>query len=438
MRIGSNTDPTNPEANAAGKDLTVYGSFRAAGAPNWTTVTGLNVGYFDIGSSAYSLSTFNSNGITYMRGGVMTDTGVNSSAVATIAAGHRPKQNVYIPVMTRVRGGGPTIVRTAFINTSGVISWYAPTGQAPTDTYFFFDGIAFSTANDSEVPDEQGTAPATIGTATQPGSFTITPYASSTTTGTYRLAWVNANDADNAKVRIVWRVDRAPTSATDGNIVTVTTVNNAAQSYLLSGLPVGRRIYIKLFAINKAGVINSTGAPTNSRFLLASPTVVYANSSASYRDGYGGMWRNDGDQVYQGEWTGNDNHRGLFFYGTQISDRLNLGGSARTPTKMTIYLQRTGSGGIYGAVPIDLYPHVYATKPSGAPGIVTSQTAGANIVGLKTNQGATITLPALWYPVYTSGTYKGFAIYNTGSDYAVLYGRSTNSAHGKITIYHKG
>lgn len=438
-QFGSMADPTNPEANAAAKDLVIQGAFKAVGYPKWTTVTGLNTGYYDIGSSAYSLSTFNSNGVTYMRGGVMTMTGEgNSSAVATIAAGHRPKQNVYIPVMTRIKGGGSTIVRTAFINTSGVISWYAPTGQAPQDTYFFFDGIAFSTAADSEVPDDQGTDPAPIGAATQPSSFTITPYASSTTTGTYRLGWTNANDTDNAKLRIVWRVDRAPTSATDGNIVTVTTVNNAAQSYLLSGLPVGRRIYIKLFAVNKAGVINSTSPPSNSRFLLGSPTVIYANSSASYRDGYGGAWRNDGDQVYQGEWTGNDNHRGLFFYGTQISDRLNLGGVSRTPTKMTIYLQRTGSGGIYGAVPIDLYPTALATKPAGAPAIVTSQTAGQNIVGLKTNQGATVTLPALWYPVYASGTYKGFAIYNSGTDYAILYGRSTNSAHGKITIYHKG
>jgi hypothetical protein len=193
-----------------------------------------------------------------------------------------------------------------------------------------------------------------------------------------------------------------------------------------------------MFAVNKAGVINVTGPPTANRFLLGSPTVIYANSSASYRDGYGGMWRNDGDGVYQGEWTGNDNHRGLFFYGTQIADRLNFGGVARTPTKMTIYMQRTGSGGIYGAVPIDLYPTALATKPSGVPSIITSQTAGSNIVSLKTNQGATITIPALWYPVYTTGVYKGFAIYNAGSDYAVLYGRSTNSAHGKLTIYHKG
>jgi hypothetical protein len=438
LRIGSNTDPTNAEANAAGKDVTVYGSFKALGAPKWTTVTGLNTGYFDIGSSAYSLSTFNSNGITYMRGGVMTDTGVTSSAVATIAAGHRPKQNVYIPVMTRLRGGGSTVVRTAFISPAGVISWYAPSGQGPTDTYYFFDGIAFSTADDSEVPGDDGTSPATIGTASQPTSLTLSPYASSTTTGTYRVGWVNANDADNSKVRLVWRVDRTPNSATDGNIVTIATVNNAAQSYLLSGLPVGRRIYVKMFAINKSGVINSSTPPSTSRFLLASPTVIYANSSASYRDGYGGMWRNDGDQVYQGEWTGNDNHRGLFFYGTQIYDRLNLGSVARTPTKMTIYMQRTGSGGIYGDVPIDLYPTALATRPSGAPAIITSQTAGANIVGLRTNEAATVTIPSSWYSAYTSGAYKGFAIYNSGSDYAILYGRSTNSAHGKLTIYHKG
>jgi len=437
---GSLADPTNPAANATGKDLIVKGAFRAEGYPNWTTGSiGTNLVHT---AGAYPFSTHNSNGITYMRGSVANTSGSNSGpTIVAIPAAHRPLVTAYCVVAVTSGSGAGNMPRMYVLQ---ITSAGSATIRNGTNTVLvpgeimFFDGAFFSTAGTATVTDTGGGNPATIGTASQPTSFTITPYASSTTTGTYRLGWTNVNDTDNAKVRIVWRVDRAPTSATDGNVVIVTTVNNAAQSYLLSGLPVGRRIYIKLFAVNKAGVINVNTPPSNSRFLLASPTVVYANSSASYRDGYGGMWRNDGDQVYQGEWTGNDNHRGLFFYGTQIADRLNMGSVARTPTKMTIYLQRTGSGGIYGAVPIDLYPTALATKPAGAPAIVTSQTAGQNIVGLKTNQGATVTLPALWYPVYTSGVYKGFAIYNAGSDYAVLYGRSTNSAHGKLTIYHKG
>jgi hypothetical protein len=434
---GSMADPTNPEANASAKDLVVSGAFRAAGTPLWSAPNSLGSGVSNAGG-LYGFSSFNSNGITYLRG-TLTSTGGTSAgaALAVIPTEHRPQVAVDFVAGKLPSSGAPAMV-VCQIDTAGTLKVIrgAFTGIALGET-LMFDGLCFSTANPTPVISSGGGNPATIGPATAPSAFTITPYASSLTTGTYRLGWTNASDADNAKVRIVWRVDRAPASATDGNIVTVTTVNGAAQSYLLSGLPVGRRIYIKLFAINKAGVVNTAGV-SNSRFLLASPTVVYANSSASYRDGYGGMWRNDGDQVYQGEWTGNDNHRGLFFYGTQISDRLNLGSVARTPTKMTIYLQRTGSGGIYGAVPIDLYPTALATKPSGVPAIVTTQTAGSNIVSLKTNQGATITIPALWYPVYTTGVYKGFAIYNTGSDYAVLYGRSTNSAHGKLTIYHKG
>jgi hypothetical protein len=101
-------------------------------------------------------------------------------------------------------------------------------------------------------------------------------------------------------------------------------------------------------------------------------------------------------------------------------------------------LQRTGSGGIYGGVGIDLFPTALATRPAGAPPVITSQTAGVNIAYLKPNQGATITIPASWYPVYTTGVYKGFAIYNTGSDYAILHGRSAGSAQGRLTIYHKG
>lgn len=437
-QMGSIADPTNPEANASGTDLLVYGGFRAAGAALWTAPSSLGTNVANA-SGLYNFSTFNSNGTTYVRGNLYSAAGTGAgAALAVIPASHAPQ--VAVDMVTGLLGtsGAPAMV-VVQIDTGGVVRIIRGASTAiPAGGILLFDGLSFSTANATPVVSSGGGNPATIGTATQPSSFTITPYASSLTTGTYRLGWTNANDTDNAKVRIVWRVDRAPSSATDGNVVTVTTVNNAAQSYLLSGLPVGHRIYIKLFAVNKAGVINSTSPPTNSRFLLGSPTVIYANSSASYRDGYGGMWRNDGDQVYQGEWTGNDNHRGLFFYSTQIYDRLNSGGSARTPTKMTIYMQRTGSGGIYGAVPIDLYPTALATKPAGAPAIVTSQTAGANIVSLKTNQGATITIPSAWYPVYATGTYKGFAIYNTGTDYAVLYGRSTNSAHGKLTIYHKG
>lgn len=441
---GSLADPTNPEANATAKDLVVKGAFRAEGYPNWTTGSiGTNLVHT---AGAYPFSTHNSNGVTYMRGSVANTnaigSGINSGpTIIAIPAAHRPLVTAFVTVSVTSGSGAGNMPRMYVLQItsagSGTIRNGTNTVLVPGEI-MFFDGTFFSTAGTATVSDSGGGNPATIGAATQPSSLTLTAYASSLTTGTYRVGWTNANDTDNAKVRLVWRVDRAPASATDGNIVTIATVNNSAQSYLLSGLPVGRRIYVKMFAVNKAGVINSTSAPTVNRFLLASPTVIYANSSASYRDGYGGMWRNDGDQVYQGEWTGNDNHRGLFFYGTQISDRLNTGSVARTPTKMTIYMQRTGSGGIYGAVPIDLYPTALATKPAGAPAIVTSQTRGANIVSLKPNQGATITIPSLWYPVYTTGTYKGFAIYNAGSDYAVLYGRSTNSAHGKLTIYHKG
>jgi hypothetical protein len=434
---GSIADPTNPEANASAKDLWVAGGFRAAGSAKWTAPTSLGTNVANA-AGLYGFSTFNSNGTTYLRGTLTSAAGTSAgAALAVIPVEHRPQVTVDF-VAGKLTAGAPAMV-VCQIDTSGVLRVIrgAFTGIAAGEI-LLFDGLCISTADATPVVSSGGGNPAPIGAASQPGSFTITPYASSLTTGTYRLGWVNAINANNAKLRIVWRIDRAPTSATDGNVVVVSTTSGSSQSYLLSGLPVGRRIYIKLFAVNKAGVIQTGTPPTNSRFLLGSPTVIYANSTASYRDGYGGMWRNDGDQLYQGEWTGNDNHRGLIFYGTQISDRLNFGGSARTPTKMTLYLQRTGSGGIYGGVPIDLYPTALATKPSGAPAIVTSQTAGSNIVSLKPSQGATITLPSLWYPVYTTGTYKGFAIYNAGSDYAILYGRSANSAHGKLTIYHKG
>lgn len=438
---GSMADPTNPEANSTARDLIVYGAFRADGAPNWTTGSiGTNLSHT---GGAYPFSTFNSNGVTYLRGSIANVSVSNSGAtIIAIPAAHRPSVTAYITVSV-TNGSGAGVLPKMYV--MQITSAGAGTIRNGTNTVLvpgeimFFDGTFFSTSGSSTVAGSGGENPATIGTATQPSSFAIAPYASGWGTGVYRLTWTNANDTDNAKLRIVWRVDRTPTSATDGTILNVTTVNNAAQSYLLAGLPVGKRIYIKAYAVNKNGVINSTSPPAADRFLLASPIVVTANSSASYRDGNGGMWRSDGDFVMQGQWTENDNHRGLFFYGTQISDKLNTGGVARTPTRMTLYMQRNNTGGIYGGATIDLWPTALDVKPSGLPAIITAQTAGNNIVAIQANSAASVTIPSEWYPAYTAGTYKGFAIYTTdGSSKTILYGRSTGPEQGKINIYHKG
>jgi hypothetical protein len=178
---------------------------------------------------------------------------------------------------------------------------------------------------------------------------------------------------------------------------------------------------------------------------LASPVTVYADSSDAYRLGYGGMWRNDGDDVYQGDWTGNDNHRGLFFYGTKIYDAVNKGGVVRTPTKMTIYLKRKGSGGNNAGVGINLRGHLYQVKPAGDPvgGMTNEASDGDNIVYLSPNEGATVTIPSSWYNNFVDSNganrLEGLGVYgSTSSDYAILYGRGNSSSNGKVTIYHKG
>jgi hypothetical protein len=268
------------------------------------------------------------------------------------------------------------------------------------------------------------------------------------------LNWTNPSASDTAGVKIIWRSDRYPTVTiagsgtktltTDGKIITVTGAASAAKQYDHSGLPVNKTIYYRVVSYDTSG--NHSTYVSASRYLLASPVSVTANSSDSYRLGYGGMWRNDGDEVYQGDWTGNDNHRGIYLYGTKIYDALSVGGVVRTPTKATIYLKRLSTAhGNNTGVGINLRGHIYQTKPSGDPvgGMTNEGSDGDDIVFLSRGEAATVTIPSSWYNNIVDATsanrIEGFGVYgSTTGDYAVMYGVSSSTSYGKVTLYHKG
>ena len=426
------------------RNVRVYGHLDVDGDPPWEAMTLLNG--TGIVSGAYTPSVFTSNGTTYMRGSVTGWTKGSGTPIMTLPSAYRPTKVVYLSTVsyTTTSDAQATVL---VVNTAGSVYAYS---AVAAKTNIMLDGLSFSNAPDTYVTPPSGdtTAPGT------PSGFKITALSSSTTTGTYRLNWTNPTATDTAGVKIIWRSDRYPTVTiagsgtktltTDGKIITVTGGASAAKQYDHSGLPVNKTIYYRVVSYDTSG--NHSTYVSASRYLLASPVTVTANSSASYRLGYGGMWRNDGDDVYQGDWTGNDNHRGMYFYGTKIYDALNKGGVVRTPTKATIYLKRESTAhGNNTGVGINLRGHIYQTKPSGDPvgGMTNEGSDGDDIVFLSRGEAATVTIPSSWYNNIVDSTaanrIEGFGVYgSTTGDYAVMYGVSSGSSYGKITLYHKG
>jgi hypothetical protein len=425
------------------RNVRVYGHLDVDGSPPWKTVTltnGTQTG------NTYNVSYYVNNDTVFLRGCI---TGFSTRTnLFTLPSNARPAKPVWVSTTawdtTNVINVSPA---TLYIKTDGTVQLYQ---LAATRTYLALDNVSFSIAPEAAAPPATGdtTAPGT------PSGFKIAALSSGTSTGTYRLSWTNPSATDTAGVKIIWRSDRYPTVTiagsgtktltTDGKIITVTGTPSQARTYDHSGLPVNKTIYYRVVSYDKSG--NHSTYVSASRYLLASPVTVTANSSDSYRLGYGGMWRNDGDEVYQGDWSGNDNHRGIYLYGTKIYDALSKGGVVRTPTKVTIYLKRLStSHGNNAGVGINLRGHIYQTKPAGDPigGMTNEGSDGDDIVYLSRGEAATVTIPSSWYnnivDSNSANRIEGFGVYGSStSDYAVMYGVSSGSSYGKVTLYHKG
>lgn len=441
---GSFSLGTTPAPSGSRYDVRVYGNLIVDGDMVWTRPTLTNVTEFDDNRAiAYARN----NGRVYLRG-AGNGVGVAGSVFFTLPSGYRPPSNYYVTATgwNSSGSGGSSGVMTLQITSGGAVTFYAGTPM----NNISFDQISFpiNAVTATSTPGTDTTAPGT------PSSFAIAAVSSGTSTGSYKLSWTNPSASDTAGVKVIWRSDRYPTVTiagsgiktltTDGTIITVAGTASQAKTYTHSGLPVNKTIYYRVVSYDGTG--NHSTYVSASRYLLASPVTVTASSSDSYRLGYGGMWRNDGDEVYQGDWSGNDNHRGLFFYGSKIYDALSKNGVVRTPTKVTIYMKRLStSHGNNAGVGINLRGHLYQSKPSGDPvGNMTNEASdGDDIVFLSRGEAATVTVPSSWYNNIVDSTaanrIEGFGVYgSTSSDYAVMYGVSAGSSHGKLTIYHKG
>lgn len=140
--------------------------------------------------------------------------------------------------------------------------------------------------------------------------------------------------------------------------------------------------------------------------------VCPAVETRSYR----GSWRDDTDDVYQGEYGGWGNHQGCAFYGSLPRS---LAGATVTGSRVLV---RRLSGGTYAAQTTTLRLVSQATRPAGAPTLGSSTTGPSLPVGGQTEH----TVPTSWAQAMVDGTAGALAIYTAGgSPYVRTAGRGS-------------
>lgn len=152
-----------------------------------------------------------------------------------------------------------------------------------------------------------------------------------------------------------------------------------------------------------------------------------ATNSGSWRNAFGGEWRSDTDDVFQGQY-GYGNHRGCWFY-DYASIRSVLSG--QTIDAAYLYVARRSAGGISGPIALAAWSHDKASPSGSAP----DMSGGPNVIGkLAWGQARWLKIPSgLVARIRSStGDAKGIGLYVTdGSPYGI-FGTS-----GKLkVVYH--
>jgi hypothetical protein len=170
--------------------------------------------------------------------------------------------------------------------------------------------------------------------------------------------------------------------------------------------------------------------PTNVAPPPPRPTTVYGKTvitpveTRSYRSG---DWRDDTDDVYQGQYGGNGNHTGCVFYGNKPRSL-----SGATVTDAKIKVRRPDAGGTNAAQTVTMREMTQRTRPAGGP------TLGSSTSGPSLRRGQTTNafdIPTDWAQDFVDGTAGGLAFFESdGSPYVILAGRSRWSAAFALTI----
>ncbi|MBY0077981.1 phage tail protein [Priestia aryabhattai] len=142
-----------------------------------------------------------------------------------------------------------------------------------------------------------------------------------------------------------------------------------------------------------------------------------ATSSKSWRDTSG--WRSDNNYVYQGEWSGGGNHRGLWFFNS-ADIRAKLAGL--TIKRVRLYMTRLSKGGSSSAQKPTIWMHSYDSPPSGTPLLAASFTPTTSFAW--GDPGKWVTLPNNFGTDLQSGARKGIGLYNSNRSPYMLFNGS--------------
>lgn len=162
-----------------------------------------------------------------------------------------------------------------------------------------------------------------------------------------------------------------------------------------------------------------SSAPTETPPAPDKTFTFSATNSASWRDTYG--WRSDNKYVYQGEWSGGGNHRGLWFFNS-ADIRAKLAGL--TIKRVRISVTRLSKGGSSSAQKPTFWMHSYDSQPTGTPLLAASFTSGTSFAW--GDPAKWVTLPNNYGNDLRDNLRKGIALFNSDrSPYMLFSGTAT-------------
>jgi hypothetical protein len=180
--------------------------------------------------------------------------------------------------------------------------------------------------------------------------------------------------------------------------------------------------------------------------LIASPTLVTADSTNSWRNTNGGQYNSQNNsRPYQGyATTSSFNAIGLWYYGTKPSDIYNNGRRKFVDGSLFV-IQRADAGSSAAMTPI-LAMHDGTASPGtisnvGAPALyLTGQSSGVSVTTpTGGSSGAYAPLLTSWVEALVNGSHRGIAVYAATSPvYANFYSVTESGSSGLLILAHLG
>jgi hypothetical protein len=275
-----------------------------------------------------------------------------------------------------------------------------------------------------------------INDVTPPPAPVITTFKPESSYGRMVVRFTTANVTDFGAYRVDYNTNGG--AYTNGSWVNANP--NTATAVVLgrtyaAGETAGVRVYYR------DDLLNVSAADTATYALVASPKIVDANDSATWR---GSAWRTDGTSgstgVMHGRTSSGENY-GCWFYGEAIQDFV----STHTVISATCNYARESSQGSGSAIQPGFWVHSYATQPAGSPvaAFVDGPVLGSGVARSGTTTG-TVSLSAAQI-AELAGTGKGLGVYRSTSntndaDAASFYMKLNpfSSTSGRVTLNHLG